>query len=146
MKFELELTRPPAVTDLPEGVTPLGPTKQAISVEVRRDVRLATDELIHEALRANQLPPLVDGVCKVMHDLAVSLHKLKLEPDVPHFIEAACALIEDARTVYDAGVRVDDVEKTAIGAVMVEITARGVFAALNIDYETEMKKRYKSEN
>lgn len=144
MKFELDLTRSAPAEALPDGVTPLGPTKQAIGVETRRDVRMATDDLIHEALRANQLPPLVDGVCKVMHDLAVALHKLKLEPDVPHFIEAAVALVEDARTVFDAGVRVDDPEKTMIGAVMLEITARGVFAALSIDYEAQMKKRYAS--
>lgn len=134
MKFEQDLVREP-VEPLPEGVTrrPAG--------DARRDIRLLTDSLIHEALRANTLPPLVDGTCIVMLALARALNRHELVPEVPHFIEAAIALIEDARTVYDKGMLVDDADRAMVGAVMLEITVRGVCAALSIDYEAEMRKR-----
>lgn len=134
MKFEQDLVREP-IEPLPEGV------KRRPSGDARRDVRLLTDALIHEALRANTLPPLVDGACVVMLALARALNRHELAPEVPHFIEAAIALIEDARTVYDRGMQIDDADRAMVGAVMLEITVRGVCAALSIDYEAEMRAR-----
>lgn len=131
MKWEQDLVR--------ELGAPLEPASPADVLSGRRVVRLASDVLLLDGLRTNTLPPLVEGCCGTMLALARVLNRHQLEPDVPHFIEAAGALIEDARTIFDAGFRVDDKDKAMVGAVMLEITVRGICAALSVPYEDAMR-------
>lgn len=130
MKFEQDLVGREPV--------PLG---RVPTTEARRDVRVITDALIFDALRANKIPPLVGACCDTMLTLARALNRHGIDPEVPDFIEAAVALIEDARTVFDAGMRVDDMGRAKIGAVMLEVAVRGICAALSIDYENHMRAR-----
>lgn len=131
MKFEQDLVRKPGA--------PLHlPTREDCTV-ARREIRMVTDVLLVDGLRLNTLPPLVEGCCATMIVLAKALNRQELEPEVPHFIEAAVALIEDARTIFDAGMRVDDLDKALVGAVMIELTVRGICAALSVPYEDAMR-------
>lgn len=60
-------------------------------------------------------------------------------PSIEDFREASVALIEDARAVFDRGVMVDDMATMRCGAVMLELTVRGMCAALGQDYEEAMR-------
>lgn len=135
MKFEQDLV----------GREPI-PLGRVPSTEARRDVRVITDAFIFDALRANQMQPLLDGACDTMLTLARALNRHSIEAEVPDFMEAAVALIEDARTVFDAGMRVDDHDRAKIGAVMLELAVRGILAALDKPYYELMKARHAQEN
>lgn len=127
MKFEQDLVRDPHAE--------LHVLSRADAVLSRREVRQASDVLVMEGLRLNRMEPMVDGVCTTMLAVAIALNRHEIEPDVVHLIEAAAALVEDARTVFDAGLRVDEFDKAMIGAVMLEIVSRGVCAVLGQPYK-----------
>lgn len=134
MKEELEIVRAarPAEEPLPEGVERL---KQP-TVASRRAVRELSDFVIHDALRRDDLPGLAVSLAKLMLGVAAVIDRYDVEPHVGDFVEAATALIEDARTVMDRGLTIQDWNTVKCGAVMLEITVRGIAAALNFPYSS----------
>lgn len=124
MRYEMSLVR----ADF-EGVEPLPRTA------LRAQLRQATDALIHDALLENNLPALVQLCGSTMLTVASTLVQVRQEPDVPDLVEAAQGLIEDARNVLDRGLMLDVPETTKIGAVMVELIARGLCAVCSVDYD-----------
>jgi hypothetical protein len=134
MKFELDLVRA-GKKPVPDGVAEI---KQSVTMS-RRDIRLISDEVIGNALLKNDLPSLAASCCGLMLTVAKAVDDHDIEPDVPDFIEAAQALIEDARAVIDRGLQIDRDEVAKVGAVMVELTVRGICAALNFPYDDLMR-------
>lgn len=144
MRFELDLIRtgrPAVIISEPMGAPPGWPPRPGLAerMEIRRKVREATDGLIHEALRRDDMAALVRCLCQTMLTVAQALDRNQETPELPDFIEAALAHIEDGRAVMDRGLQLEMADTTRCGAVMLEITVRGICAALGIDYETAMR-------
>lgn len=124
MRYELDLVRA-SVTPDPAQVTTVH----------RRDLRVVTDRLIHDALLVNELPALVGLSAEVMVTVATILATYEIEPGVPDFVEASQALIEAGRGVMDRGLLLRSWETTQCGAVMLELTVRGICATLSVPYD-----------
>ncbi len=135
MKMELELVRrssQPLPIDL--GIDRLRiPTQQS-----RREVREASDFVIHDALRKDDVPAMAIGVCGLMLAVAGVIDRYDIEPDVPDLVQAVEALIEDGRSVVDRGLALGSWDTVKCGAVMLEITARGICATLSFPYDELM--------
>lgn len=124
MKFELTLVRPTITSD------PKAPTAPS-----RLLLRQASDRVLHDALALNDLPGLVETACDTMLVVAGVLAKYEQDPQVPDFVEGAQACIENARAVMDKGLLLQSWETVNCGAVMMEITLRGICATLGMPYE-----------
>ncbi len=124
MRFELDTFRESVV---PEPGTPTEPT--------RRDLRETTDRLIHDALLVNDLPELVLLSADAMRSVAQALLRYGQNPQVPDFVEGAQALVEQGRAVMDKGLLLNSWETVRCGAVMLELTVRGICAALSVPYD-----------
>ena len=124
MRFELDLIR-----------ASVPPEPTARTEPTRKHLREATDAVIHDALLVNDLPELVRLSAEAMHSVATALLRYEVDPQVPDFVEAAQALIEDGRAVMDRGLMINNWETVGFGAVMLEIAIRGIFAALNVPYD-----------
>jgi hypothetical protein len=125
VKFELDLLR--SSTEPAGTVTATTPDRRAL--------RQTTDALIHDALLVNDLPELVRLSAETMCVVAATLVRAQRDPQVPDFVQAAKTLIEGARGVMDRGLMVHDWPTVECGAVMIEITVRGICAALNVPYD-----------
>lgn len=124
MRFELDTMRDSVTPD------PAAPT-----TETRRELRVTTDTLIHSGLLVNDLPELVRLSVDTMRVVAMGLLRYQREPDVPDFVEASQALIEQGRAVMDRGLLLRSWETVHCGAVMLELTVRGICAALSVPYD-----------
>ncbi len=124
MKYELDLVRPYAPPDPAQRSEP-----------TRKALREVTDRLIHDALLVNDLPDLVRMSAETMCVVAEALVRYEQDPQVIDFVEAAQALIETGRGVMDKGLLLRSWETTNCGAVMLEITVRGLCAALSVPYD-----------
>jgi hypothetical protein len=124
MKHELDLVRASVTPDKTQGSAP-----------TRKDLREVTDRLIHDCLLANDLPDLVCMSAETMCVVATALLRFELEPQVIDFVEAGQALIEQGRAVMDKGLMLNSELTTNCGAVMLEITVRGICAALSVPYD-----------
>lgn len=124
MRQELDLVR--------ASVTPTPTQPKTAS---RRDLRLVTDDLIHGSLLKNDLPGLIGACALSIITVAKILASYEQEPAVESFVEAAQAHIENGRAVMDKGLTVDSWETANCGAVMIEITVRGVCACLGVPYD-----------
>lgn len=122
MKFELDLVRASGVPDTSANAT-------------RKELREITDELIHSALLVNDLPELVRLSAETMCIVARALVRFENDPQVPDFVEASQALIEQGRAVMDRGLMLGSPETINCGAVMLELTVRGICAALSVPYD-----------
>ena len=129
MRYELDLLR--------AGVTP---EPDAPSNPTRKELREATDQLIHSALLVNDLPELVRLSAETMCTVATALLRFEREPGVPDFVEAAQALIEQGRSVMDKGLMLRSPETINCGAVMLELTVRGICAALSVPYDEVLRE------
>lgn len=125
MRAELDLCR--------SSVTP-NPTEPTTTS--RRALRETTDDLIHSALLVNDLPGLIGLSAETMVCVAQTLLKYEQDPQVPDFVEAAQASIEQGRAVMDRGLMINSWETVRCGAVMLELTVRGICAALSAPYDT----------
>lgn len=124
MRFEIDLVRP---TVQPDPAAPTAPT--------RKEIREVTDQLLHDALLVNDLPELVLLSAETMCTVATALIRFDKDPTVPDFVEAAQALIEQGRAVMDKGLMLRSPETINCGAVMLELTVRGICAALSVPYD-----------
>lgn len=124
MRYELSLVRDSVTVDQSQPVAPL-----------RKELREATDALIHEALLVNDLPELLRLSADTVLCTARILARLGRDPEVPDFVEGAQALIEQGRAVADRGLQLNSPETLLCGAVMLELACRGVFAALGAPYD-----------
>lgn len=124
MKHELDLLRDSVPVDADARTEP-----------TRKDLREATDELIHSGLLVNDLPELVRLSAETMCTVATALLRFEREPAVPDLVEAAQALIEQGRAVMDKGLLLRSWETVQCGAVMLELTVRGICAALSVPYD-----------
>lgn len=124
MRFELDTLRASVAV---EPDAPSNPT--------RKELREATDRLIHSALLVNDLPELVHLSAETMCTVATALLRFNREPTVPDFVEASQALIEQGRAVMDKGLMLRSWETVSCGAVMLELTVRGICAALSVPYD-----------
>lgn len=124
MRFEIDLVRPSTQ-----------PEPGASTAPLRKDLRQTTDALIHSALLVNDLPELVRLAAETMCVVATSLVRVDLDPQVPDFVEASQALIEQGRAVMDKGLLLRNSETINCGAVMLELTVRGICAALSVPYD-----------
>lgn len=108
---------------------------------VRRGLRNMTDNMVLEALHSDSPVDLQEGIGTVMLVVAEAAWRLRIEPDVSDFVEASQALIEDARAVLDKGLMINDVPKTTVGIVMIEIVMRGIASCLNpeITYDAAIR-------
>ena len=95
--------------------------------------------MIHEGLKPDNMATLIATICRAMLDVAHAVDDHDAEPDVEDFVEAAIAHIENGRSVIDKGLTIDDMPTIKCGAVMLEITVRGICAALSISYEDAMR-------
>ena len=134
MKFELDLLRAGATPD------PQAPTEPT-----RRAVRQATDAVIFDALLVNDLPELVRLSAEAMCAVAEGLLRYELDPEVPDFVEASQALIECGRDVMDRGLLLRSWETTRCGAVMLEVTVRGICAALGVPYDRVLSEVHRAQ-
>ena len=124
MRFEIDLVRP-SVQPAPGDST----------APIRKELRQTTDELIHSALLVNDLPELVRLSAETMCIVARALVRFENDPQVPDFVEASQALIEQGRAVMDKGLLLRNSETINCGAVMLELTVRGICAALSVPYD-----------
>lgn len=127
MKFELDLVRASGVPDTGANAT-------------RKELREVTDELIHSALLVNDLPELVRLSAETMCIVARALVRFENDPQVPDFVEASQALIEQGRAVMDKGLLLRNSETINCGAVMLELTVRGICAALSVPYDEVLRE------
>jgi hypothetical protein len=101
----------------------------------RKQLRETTDDLIHGALLVNDLPELISLSGQSILCVAGVLLQYAQDPQVPDFVEAVQAHIESGRAVMDRGLMLNDWATARCGAVMLEITVRGVCAALSVPYD-----------
>lgn len=134
MKFEMTLFGP--------GVTP---NPSAPTVPARKALRETTDSLIHNALLVNDLPGLVAQSAEVIALVARTLLQFEQEPEVPDFVEAVRAHIENGRAVMDRGLTLNDWDTVRCGAVMLEITVRGICAALSVPYDLVLAEVHRAQ-
>lgn len=124
MKHELELFRALVEVD-----------QDARTEPARKELREITDQVIHQALLVNDLPELVRLTAETMATVATALLRFGRDPQVPDFVEASQALIEAGRSVMDRGLMLRSWESVSCGAVMLEISVRGICAALSVPYD-----------
>jgi hypothetical protein len=134
MRFELDLLRESVPPDPEQRTEP-----------TRKHLRETTDALIHGALLVNDLPELVRMSAETMCSVATALLRFEINPDVPDFVEASQALIEDGRAVMDRGLTLRSWETTRIGAVMLEIAVRGICAALSVPYDKVLPEVHRAQ-
>lgn len=134
MRTELDLLRATVTPDPDQRTEPS-----------RKVLRETTDTLIHGALLVNDLPELVRLSAETMVCTATVLLRYAQEPDVPDLVEAAQALIEDSRTVMDRGLMLKDWATTRTGAVMLELTVRGICAALSVPYDAVLAEVHRAQ-
>lgn len=134
MRQELDLVR--------ASVTPTPTQPKTAS---RRDLRLVTDDLIHGSLLKNDLPGLIGACALSIITVAKILASYEQEPAVESFVEAAQAHIENGRAVMDKGLTVDSWETANCGAVMIEITVRGVCACLGVPYDLALAEALRAQ-
>lgn len=124
MRFELALLRPDVAGDPTQRTEP-----------ARKAIRVVTDRMLHDALRVDDLPGLVTLAAETMCVVAETLLAFGIEPDVADLVEAAQALVEDSRAVMDRGLLLRSFETVRCGAVMMELTVRGLCATLSVPYD-----------
>lgn len=129
MKQELDIIRAGA-EPLPAGVFKLKPS----TTESRRNLRLLSDEVLDWAHGNANIAGLATACSALMLAVARIVDAHDIEPDVPNFLEAVQALIEKSRAVMDKGLMIDSPETSKCGAVMMELSVRGIAAALNLPY------------
>ncbi len=98
-----------------------------------RLVREETEET-KMALLKKDLVKIADGIADTMVVTAGSGVQLGIQPGVDDMVLAASELLEDARKVFEMGLRVKDPRDIAGGMCMLEIVCRGVAALLNLPY------------
>jgi len=133
MKQELDLIRAGRSEPIDRGSGPLptAPTRKAI--------RESTDEIMFGALQKGSMPELVRSVCETMLVVARAVDEHDFEPGADDFVAASMSLIEAGRNALDLALMVDDKEGCRAGAVMIELTVRGICAALSIDYDKALR-------
>lgn len=122
MKQELEIIR--------AGVVKIKPSTN----DSRRSLRVLSDALLQWAHGNASIEGLATGCGALMLDVARIVDAHDVEPDIPNFLEAIQAVVETGRAVMDKGLMIDSPETTKCGAVMMEISVRGIAAALNLPY------------
>lgn len=122
MKMELDLVR---ATLTPNPKTPTTPS--------RRDLQLATDALI--AGEPLDLTGVVEQCCSIMLVVARTLAQYEQDPQVPDLVTGSSESIRAARSVMDRGLLLNDWEQVRCGAVMLELSVRGLCAALSVPYD-----------
>ena len=105
----------------------------------RREIREATDEFIADGLHSDSIPGLLWAAPRVMLGIAQVLDRAGLDPNVVDLVEAATALVEDARSVTDKGLMLRDPATANCGAVMVEIVVHGVCSVLGLSYDRALQ-------
>lgn len=133
MKAEMDIVRADIVADAKEPTT-----------ATRRALREATDAIIHDALLTNELPSLLQMSAECMIVVAGCMVSYEQDPGVPDFVEGAQACIECARAVIDKGLMLNSWETVRCGAVMLELTCRGIFAALGAPYDQVLAECYRA--
>lgn len=101
----------------------------------RKELREVTDAIINEALPSNDLTLLVYLSCEAILEVARCLDDMSEEPQLLDFVMAASEHLQNARATMDRGLLLQDWETVRRGAVMMELTVRGVCAALSVPYE-----------
>ena len=134
MRFELDLLRDTVPADADARTEP-----------ARKALREATDAIIHDALMIDDLPALVRLSAEAMLTVAASLLQYSVEPDVRDLVDAAQALIEDSRAVMDRGLMLRSWETVRCGAVMMELTVRGLCAALSVPYDAVLREVHRAQ-
>jgi hypothetical protein len=129
MKFELDLIRP----DRPLDDDPKA--RRRDTTAHRKELREVTDAVINEALPSNDLTLLVYLSCEVILEVARCLDDVSEDPTLLDFVLAASEHLQNARATMDRGLLLQDWETVRRGAVMVELTVRGICAALSVPYE-----------
>lgn len=129
MKFELDLVR----QDRPLDDDPKA--RRRNTTAHRKELREVTDAIINEALPSNDLTLLVYLSCETILEVARCLDDMSEEPELLDFVMAASEHLQNARATMDRGLTLQDWETVRRGAVMVELTVRGVCAALSVPYE-----------
>lgn len=129
MKYELELVRKNRpLDDDPKA-------RRRDTTAHRKELREVTDAIINEALPSNDLTLLVYLSCEAILEVARCLDDVSEEPELLDFVMAASEHLQNARATMDRGLLLQDWETVRRGAVMVELTVRGVCAALSVPYE-----------
>jgi hypothetical protein len=129
MQFEMDTMRASTAHD---ATAPVAPTRKAL--------REATDALMNDGLATGELVEAVTRACDVMCTVAAGLVRHGYEPGVADLVEATCASIENARAVLDKGLMLQDAATVNCGAVMVELTVRGMCAALGVPYDSALRE------
>lgn len=132
MKQELELVRS-ARAPRDESLSPRAqPTAGA-----RKTIREVTDAVIEHS---HDLVALTKTLAATMLVTAEVLDDFELEPDVYDFVEAAKLLVAASRTVLDRGLLLTAWPQAKHGAVMLELTVRGICAALGVPYDEVLRE------
>lgn len=134
MRYELDLVRASVIAAPGENVNPS-----------RKALRETTDAVIHDALLVNDLPELIRLTAETMICVATTLACYEQSPEVPDFVEAAQAMIEAGRAVMDRGLMLQDWPTTNCGAVMLELTVRGICAALGAPYDRVLAEVHRAQ-
>jgi hypothetical protein len=116
---------------------------KAPTTAFRRALREGTDALIHDG--PIDLVEVVARSCQVMLTVACTMATYGHEPQAPDFYEAAAACIENGQAVMDKGLMLQSQETINCGAVMLEITVRGMCAALGVPYDQVLAHCYEAQ-
>lgn len=127
MKFELELIRS-------------GPRVEFASrQDARKELRLATDALIHDALKKNDIKHFYIEAGRAMLTVARICDQYRFEPELVDAVEGGVALIEQGRAVLDRGLTINSHETSVIGIVMMGFAIRGICESFHVPYEALLK-------
>lgn len=144
MKFETELVRGQNflsdTEDLPANVVRLRPT-----VSARKDLRDAVTFTTDDALAVQRdMLSVANGLSATMISVAGIVNEFKVDPGVDDLVNAASRLLQAAHSIMDRGLMIPNWDEARCGAVMIELVARGTFAALGIPYEEVLKSVWAS--
>lgn len=136
MKLEIDLAaEQQKLYSIPVREQPLQPpvTREELLAR-RRTVRVSTDDLIGAGFLAGDLVRLSAKLGDTMLVMGGTCAQLGVRPEISEFLLAAKELVEDARTVVDKSLTVQDWEQVKIGVAMMQVVLGGVCFVLNLPY------------
>lgn len=140
MKFEIDLVKDetPQIEQPEDGKPP----RWGDTNSIRMGVRNMSDDIMRKSLVEGDVGTLQTNIALLMLIMGKLAYSHRVEPEINDFVDASQALVEDARSVLDRGLMLNDPERTKSGIVMMEIVMRGIAAALGFDYETMLRNTH----
>lgn len=146
MKLEIDLaTEQQKFYSIPVRTEPLQPpvTREELLAR-RRTVRLSTDDLIGAGFLAGDLVRLSAKLGDTMLVMGGTCAQLGVRPEISEFLLAAKELVEDARTVLDKALVVQEWEQVKVSVAMMQVVLGGVCFVLNLPYRDVLQAMHRA--